>query len=255
MSLDLDAGWIGALGQCEDDPNRRHLAEPDFDLAGTIGDLEAYERQDHGQGNIVWRHPEASAPNITFDPDSSGNIVLWGARMPSRQPVVLGGRDHRVIIGPCKKFTARIGVTGRGNLFFSGLGSTCNQANIVLQGAGRSILLGQDCMLSFEVVLRAADSHAIVDLATMEVANAPDSILLGAHVWLGEAVSVLKGTRIGRGSIIASRALVSGDIPETVLAVGVPARVLRHNVSWTRHSEPGPSQIAALARQLGRRPS
>lgn len=252
MSLDLDTDWIGALERSDTDPNRRHLGNKDFDLADTIGDLSAYERTDHADGNTVWRHAEASAPNVTFEPGSRDNIVLWGGRMPSRQPVSVAGQNHRVIIGPCKKFTARIGITGQGNLFFSGLGTTCNQANIVLQGTGRSILLGRDCMLSFEVVLRAADSHAIIDLDTMDVANPPESILIGAHVWLGEAASVLKGAQIGRGSVIASRALVAGEIPETALAVGVPARVLRQNVSWTRHPQPGAAQLSALSRQLGR---
>ncbi|MFN3525538.1 MAG: acyltransferase [Paracoccus sp. (in: a-proteobacteria)] len=252
MNLDLDTDWTLALTQSDTDPNRRHLGCDDFDLAATIGDLAAYERTDHADDNTVWRHPEASAPNVVFEPGSRGNIVLWGGRMPSRQPVVLGGQDHRVIIGACKKFTARIGVKGQGNLFFSGLGTTCNQANVVLQGTGRSILLGRDCMLSFEVVLRAADSHAIIDLETMDVSNPPESILIGAHVWLGEAASVLKGAQIGRGSVIASRALVTGDIPDTALAVGVPARVLRQNISWTRHAQPGAAQLAALSRQLGR---
>lgn len=252
MSAPTDDAWIAALTEAAEDPNRAWLERPEFDLRGTIGDLATYARHDHGSGNLVLQHPAAAPANVTFEPGSRDNIVLWGGRMASRQPVVLGGEGHRVIVGPCKKFTARIGVTGRGNLFFSGLDTTCNQANIVLQGQGRSILLGQDCMLSFDVVLRAADSHGIVDLETMQLANAPGSILLGGHVWLGEGVSVLKGARIGRGSVIASRALVSGEIPETSLAVGVPARVQQQNRSWTRHAEPGPAQMRALARQLGR---
>ncbi|CAM3315711.1 Acyltransferase [Paracoccus nototheniae] len=251
MSVVLDSDWIAALTDGSVDPNRVWLNHADFDLRATIGDLATHARTDHGAGNLVFQHPDAAPANVTFEAGSRDNIVVWGARMPSRQPVVLGGSDHRVIVGPCKKFTARIGVTGQGNLFFTGLETTCNQANIVLQGVGRSILMGQDCMLSFDVVLRGADSHGIVDLTTMQLSNPPDSILLGAHVWLGEGATVLKGAKIGRGSVIASRALVSGEIPETCLAVGVPARVLRENQSWTRRPDPGPAQIKALARRLG----
>lgn len=252
MTLDLADDWVQALAVASDDPNRQLLSHPDYNLAATLGDLSAYDAKGYGDGNVVLRHPEARLGTITFEAGSSGNIVVCGTRQPSRQPIVLSGSDHRVIVGPTKKFAARIALSGRGNLFFSGLGTTCNQANIVLQGEGRSILLGIDCMLSFDVVLRAADSHAIIDLTDMSVANAPESIMLGAHVWLGEGAAVLKGARIGSGAVVASRALVTGTLPPATLAVGVPAKVLRENVSWTRASEPGSAQLRELERLLGR---
>nr|WP_111298442.1 hypothetical protein [Paracoccus saliphilus] len=252
MSLDTADDWVRGLSERPDDPNRQLLSHADYDLQTTLGDLSDYEATDHGDGNRVLRHPEARPGTITFEPGSSGNIVVCGTRQPSRQPIVLSGSGHRVIIGPTKKFAARIALSGHGNLFFSGLGTTCNQANIVLQGQGRSIILGIDCMLSFDVVLRAADSHAIIDLSDMSVANVPESILLGAHVWLGEGASVLKGARVGTGAVVASRALVTGTVPPTTLVVGVPARVLRENVSWTRAAEPGPAQLRELERRLSR---
>lgn len=196
-------------------------------------------------------HPDAKTGAITFEPGSRNNTVISGTRLASRQPVVIAGTGNHVIIGPTKKFTARIAVAGDENLFFSGFGSTCNQANIVLQGHGRSIILGTDCMLSFDVTIRAADSHAIVDLTTDAVVNAPESILIGAHVWLGEGASVLKGARVGSGTIVASCALVTGVIPEQALALGVPARVARENVSWTRQAQPTAKQVGEVRRLLG----
>ena len=243
--------WVSSLCEYDKDANRKWLSHTEFDIRRTIGDLSVYSEKEYSNNNRVFQHPEASLANVTFEPGSSNNIFIWGARMASRQPVIVSGNDHRIIVGPCKKFTARIGVSGENNLFFSGLYSTCNQANIVLQGERKSILLGQDCMLSFDVVLRAADSHGIIDLETMSVVNSPGSILIGTHVWLGEGVSVLKGVHIGRGSIIASRALVSCDIPETSLAVGVPARVLRGGQTWTRAPQPNPIEIKNLCRIFG----
>jgi acetyltransferase-like isoleucine patch superfamily enzyme len=234
----------------DDDPNRAALDRPQHDLAGTLGDLRSFTIIDHGNDNRVLVHPEATMGLITFDPGSTGNVVICGTREPSRQPVVIAGHDNCVIIGLTKKFGARIAVSGNSNLFFAGRGSTCNKANIVLQGTGRSVLLGLDCMLSMDVTLRAADSHAIIDLETQAVVNAPESILLGAHCWLGEGSSVLKGVRIGSGTIIGSCALVTSDIPERSLAIGVPARAVRSNVSWTRNPDPGVAQLRELERLL-----
>ena len=51
--------------------------------------------------------------------------------------------------------------------------------------------------------------------------------VLEDDVWIGANVIVLRGVRVGRGSVIAAGAVVTRDIPEYSLAVGVPARILR----------------------------
>jgi acetyltransferase-like isoleucine patch superfamily enzyme len=56
-------------------------------------------------------------------------------------------------------------------------------------------------------------------------ATAP--ITIGPDVWLGVNVVVLRGTRIGRGSVIAAGSVVRGEIPEYEVWGGVPARRLK----------------------------
>jgi len=51
-------------------------------------------------------------------------------------------------------------------------------------------------------------------------------VILGDDVWLGAGVIVLDGVRIGRGSIIGAGSVVTKEIPEYSVAVGVPARVI-----------------------------
>lgn len=45
-------------------------------------------------------------------------------------------------------------------------------------------------------------------------------------VWLGVGVSVLDGVRIGKGAVVGAGAVVTKDIPENAIAVGVPAKVV-----------------------------
>ena len=47
------------------------------------------------------------------------------------------------------------------------------------------------------------------------------------NVWLGENVSVLPGTVIGKNSIIGANSVVSKNIPENCIAVGNPAKVIK----------------------------
>ncbi|KAA9153872.1 acyltransferase [Amycolatopsis acidicola] len=52
-------------------------------------------------------------------------------------------------------------------------------------------------------------------------------VRIGPDTWIGTKVSVLKGTRVGRGCVLGAHAVVRGDIPDYAIAVGSPARVVR----------------------------
>ena len=46
-------------------------------------------------------------------------------------------------------------------------------------------------------------------------------------VWLGFGVIVLDGVRIGKGAVVGAGAVVSKDIPDEAVAMGVPAQVVK----------------------------
>lgn len=52
-------------------------------------------------------------------------------------------------------------------------------------------------------------------------------VRIGPDGWIGTKVSVLRGTRVGRGCVLGAHAVVRGDIPDYGIAVGSPARVVR----------------------------
>lgn len=45
--------------------------------------------------------------------------------------------------------------------------------------------------------------------------------------WLGAGVTVLPGVRIGENAIVGAGSVVTRDVPDGVIAAGVPARVIR----------------------------
>jgi acetyltransferase-like isoleucine patch superfamily enzyme len=53
-------------------------------------------------------------------------------------------------------------------------------------------------------------------------------IELGENVWLGTGAKVLDGVRIGRDVVVGANAVVAEDLPDRVVAAGIPARVLRY---------------------------
>ena len=54
-----------------------------------------------------------------------------------------------------------------------------------------------------------------------------EPITIDEDAWLGAGVHVCPGVRIGRGTTVGAGAVVATDLPAGVLAVGVPARVIR----------------------------
>jgi acetyltransferase-like isoleucine patch superfamily enzyme len=56
-------------------------------------------------------------------------------------------------------------------------------------------------------------------------------VRIGPDTWIGTKVSVLRGTRIGRGCVLGAHSVVRGDIPDYAIAVGSPARVVRDRLA------------------------
>jgi len=52
-------------------------------------------------------------------------------------------------------------------------------------------------------------------------------IIVGDDVWIGFGVIVLDGVHIGKGAVVGAGSVVTNDIPEGGIAVGVPARVVK----------------------------
>ena len=65
-------------------------------------------------------------------------------------------------------------------------------------------------------------------------------VTVGNDVWVGARAMILSGVTVGNGAIIGAGAVVARDVPAYAVAVGNPARVVRHRLE--------PHQIAALER-------
>lgn len=55
----------------------------------------------------------------------------------------------------------------------------------------------------------------------------PKPIYIEENVWLGVNVTVMKGVRIGKNTIIGANSLVTKNIPENVIAAGNPCKVIK----------------------------
>lgn len=82
--------------------------------------------------------------------------------------------------------------------------------------AAKKIQLGQDVMAGRNVVIYDSDFHTILN-TQHELMNPDAPVTVGDHVWLATNVTVLKGSSIGPGSIIAANSVVHETVPSGVI--------------------------------------
>ena len=194
--------WIpGALGLA-----LRKVAYPW--LLGAVGRNVTF-----GQG-VVLRHPAKIRLGddvvvddlVVLDAKGTGNRgIAVGTGVFLGRGTILSCKDGDIVLGDhtnigfnCEVFSASSVTVGRHGLF---------AAYTYLVGGGHE----------FE---RA-------DVPVVEQGRSSRGITLGDNVWLGTGAKVLDGVRIGNGVVVGAGAVVTEDLPDGAVAVGIPARVVR----------------------------
>lgn len=96
------------------------------------------------------------------------------------------------------------------------------------------IIIGENCMISYDTEIRNTDSHMIYSLETKKRINYGKEVKIGNNVWIGARAMVLKGVEIGNDSIIAAGSIVNKSINSNTIAAGIPAKEVKNKIYWTR---------------------
>ncbi len=94
-------------------------------------------------------------------------------------------------------------------------------------GSNELISIGSNVMIADAVSIRDTD-HVFTDLSRpmMEQGIVSSPVIIEDDVWIGHGAVILKGVRVGRGSVIAAGAVVTKDIERYTIVGGVPAKVI-----------------------------
>lgn len=89
---------------------------------------------------------------------------------------------------------------------------------------GKNVLIGGSCKIYdtdfHSLDLKTRIMHPLKDISSKE-------IVIGDEVFLGAHSIILKGVRIGKGSIIGAGSVVTKNIPEGEIWAGNPAKFIR----------------------------
>ena len=240
----------------------RHLLDHWWDYAKVMTwekslSIESFERS----GGILLRqrvealeHTSLQSRNVSLDCDE-GNNIAWSPSANVRGKITIRGRRNEIVISEGADINAFIQIIGDGNIvridpqvrlagkiYFAGSGGTLQIgrnstfARVEFKcHEGRKILIGKDCMFSYDIELRTTDGHSIVAAGSGQRINPPEDIVIGDHVWVGQSVTILKGTRVAGNTMVGARALLNRVYPQeqTILA-GSPAKEIKEGITWHR---------------------
>jgi acetyltransferase-like isoleucine patch superfamily enzyme len=196
------AAWVpGALGLL-----LRRLAYPW--VLGAVGRNVTF-----GQG-VVLRHPSKIriGDDVTID-----DLVLLDAKGTANRGITIGGGSF----------------VGRGTIL------SCKDGDIVLGEqvnigfhseifSGSTVEVGRYGLFAAHTYLvGGGHEHGRLDQPVIHQPRTSLGITLGENVWLGTGAKVMDGVHIGRDVVVGAGAVVTGDLPDGTVAVGVPARVVK----------------------------
>jgi carbonic anhydrase/acetyltransferase-like protein (isoleucine patch superfamily) len=219
--------------------SRPLLAEYGFVIADNVG-----------SGNMI--HFDRSTKNLNLIIDlngKSGGLLLFGTGFPFGGRVRFGSDgclfSSSGFVNQGGPSRVDVVISGPGAAIF-GKGISSVSSQWIIEGSNRVLIVGDDCLISWQVECRNYDSHAIFDLDTQTVLNRPSDLIIGAHVWIGQKVCISKGVTVGSGTIIGMGSIVTADLPPNCAAAGVPARVIKEHVSWDRSWGPTHQRMIEL---------
>ncbi len=99
--------------------------------------------------------------------------------------------------------------------------------SVVVRGQG-GVTIGNSVLIAPQAKILAVNHNfgdAMRPIIDQDITA--EGIVIQDGAWIGAGASILDGVRVGRGSVIGANAVVTRDVPDHSLAVGVPARVVR----------------------------
>ena len=94
--------------------------------------------------------------------------------------------------------------------------------------ATSSIKIGKNALLADKVYI-SDNLHSFHDVRTpvrFQPIIQKAEVTIGEGAWIGECVSII-GASVGKNSVIGANSVVTKDIPDFSVAVGIPAKVIK----------------------------
>jgi acetyltransferase-like isoleucine patch superfamily enzyme len=166
----------------------------------------------------------------------NGNkLIMEKGSMLLNSLVKISGNNNEVVLKANSYVSgAELWVENNGCILEIGGGTFVgHHSHLACTEDGSKLIIGGDGMISSYVQVRTGDSHSIVDMEGNRI-NHPQSVIIGNHCWIGEGAKVLKGVKLEGDDVVSTGAIVTKSFGKNVLLGGIPAKVIKENVTWDK---------------------
>ena len=101
---------------------------------------------------------------------------------------------------------------------------------VVIDAYTNNVSIGERCSIGAYVTLMSAtgpDNSVLARHPEIQSAIKTAPIVIGDDCWIGSGAIILPGLTLGAGCVVAAGAVVTKDVGEREVVVGIPARVQR----------------------------
>jgi acetyltransferase-like isoleucine patch superfamily enzyme len=123
--------------------------------------------------------------------------------------------QHVVLLSTGKKRKTRISIGDRTYL---------NRGTMI--DACESISIGPDCMFGPYCYVTDSNHGIVAGKLVREQLMHSEPTVIECGVWVGAHATILKGVTVSEGAIIGAGSVVTRDVPENTIVVGVPAKAI-----------------------------
>ena len=116
-----------------------------------------------------------------------------------------------------------------------------NQATLVISegseigpycifNCGTNVYVGMNVLMAGFCLIQSSSREMKKNLPIKSQPHNYGEIHIGDDCWLGTRVSVLKGVTLGKGCVVGANAVITKNIEDNSISVGVPAKPIKFRV-------------------------
>lgn len=113
------------------------------------------------------------------------------------------------------------------------IGDNFESSRNVFIYVSKSIVFGDNVLVGYNTSIRDDDGHGIM---TDWINRKRIPVIIGNNCWIGSQCHLLKGVVLTEGNVVATGSIVTSSINSQINSIigGVPARIIKNNVRWSK---------------------
>lgn len=177
--------------------------------------------------------------DVYFIQGDNNTVVIEEPYQIHELKILIAGNGNKVEIGSnseIRKMAVLMNTKSDSRILKLGKHIFCGEVKFHLWNEKSRIIVGDDCLLSSDIVIEADDGYSIYDIVTNELINDESETILGQHIWLGYGVFVMGGSKLSSNTIVAARSVVNDKYTDEFTIIGGnPCKIIKKNVNFSKY--------------------